>query len=273
MTHWLDGIMDILEAETTDLRELAKIAGANPETFYRGANFRKSDLRYQQLTGLDLTNTKIDNCSLTDEQRKYLEEKNVTNVRFTVRTASKYEEHSAKYWSLIAESFEQMFFYLGLHAKNQRGLFADVTGKYTLDVTVDDNVIPTERLDVVRQLLATRAFNQPEVLFVSASYQHGDQTVNWVESRLAQYLWLSGQEQSDMVLGEFLIDTLEGQSKERLRKNGTPIDEAWLSINGELEGLGLPAVPSLKEFCDPIGGPHRSKFYINGEEAFGLSWS
>jgi hypothetical protein len=38
MKHWLQTVITLLEADTADLRELARIAGGNPKIFYRGIN-------------------------------------------------------------------------------------------------------------------------------------------------------------------------------------------------------------------------------------------
>ena len=46
--------MELLSADTSDLRALAQIAGADPTTFYRTANFRRADLSDQNLDGIML---------------------------------------------------------------------------------------------------------------------------------------------------------------------------------------------------------------------------
>jgi hypothetical protein len=66
MAHWLQTVVDLLQAPTTDLRELAKLAGANPKVFYRGARFRDGldisgqDLRGMEFTDLDITKVTTD---------------------------------------------------------------------------------------------------------------------------------------------------------------------------------------------------------------------
>lgn len=52
MPHWLDKVLDIYNADTINLRELAKIAGANPEFFYVGTSMRNVDVKGQDLTGI-----------------------------------------------------------------------------------------------------------------------------------------------------------------------------------------------------------------------------
>jgi hypothetical protein len=44
MTHWLDMVITLLQANTSDLRELARLAGADPKTFYQGIEIERLDL-------------------------------------------------------------------------------------------------------------------------------------------------------------------------------------------------------------------------------------
>jgi hypothetical protein len=55
MTHWLDIVVALLRADTSDLRELARIAGADPKTFYRGVDINALDLDGQNLDGIELS--------------------------------------------------------------------------------------------------------------------------------------------------------------------------------------------------------------------------
>lgn len=52
MPHWFNRIQDILEADTADLRELAILAGGDPESFYIGTCIDGADLRGQNLLGM-----------------------------------------------------------------------------------------------------------------------------------------------------------------------------------------------------------------------------
>ena len=48
-------VIALLTSDTADLRQLARIAGRDPATFYRGAHLRKCDLSTIALNGIDLT--------------------------------------------------------------------------------------------------------------------------------------------------------------------------------------------------------------------------
>jgi urease gamma subunit len=52
--HWLAGVEAVLAAETGDLRELAILAGGDPQTFYIGTPLAGADLRGQDLRGMIL---------------------------------------------------------------------------------------------------------------------------------------------------------------------------------------------------------------------------
>jgi hypothetical protein len=55
MTHWLDMVMTLLQANTSDLRELARLAGADPKTFYKGIEIRRLDLAGQDIEGMEFS--------------------------------------------------------------------------------------------------------------------------------------------------------------------------------------------------------------------------
>lgn len=55
MSHWLEKVIALLEAETSDLRELARLAGGNPKTFYRGVDLNNLDTTGQDLEGMEFS--------------------------------------------------------------------------------------------------------------------------------------------------------------------------------------------------------------------------
>jgi hypothetical protein len=67
--HWLNVVVDLLMADTIDLRQLARIAGRSPERFYRGADLRGADLRGQDLRGIDLDGANLSNVLLDKSTR------------------------------------------------------------------------------------------------------------------------------------------------------------------------------------------------------------
>jgi hypothetical protein len=63
MPHWLQKVVDILNADTSNLRELARLAGGDPKTFYRGANLEGVDVENQNLQGMEFTDPNLSNRS------------------------------------------------------------------------------------------------------------------------------------------------------------------------------------------------------------------
>jgi hypothetical protein len=55
MTHWLDMVITLLQANTSDLRELARLAGADPKTFYQGIEIERLDLAGQNIEGMEFS--------------------------------------------------------------------------------------------------------------------------------------------------------------------------------------------------------------------------
>lgn len=52
MSHWLDKVISLLLAPTSDLRELAIMAGGDPETFYLGVDIETIDFTNQNVEGM-----------------------------------------------------------------------------------------------------------------------------------------------------------------------------------------------------------------------------
>lgn len=64
MLKFEENIIKILESDTNDLRELAKISGKDFKKYYRGAKFVSIDLNGRDLTGWDLSYSIFDKCVL-----------------------------------------------------------------------------------------------------------------------------------------------------------------------------------------------------------------
>jgi hypothetical protein len=75
--HWLDRVIFLLQADTYDLRELAKMAGGNPKTFYRGIKRSELEKIDQNLDGMEFSDSESDDLtvdgqlSLPGISRKY----------------------------------------------------------------------------------------------------------------------------------------------------------------------------------------------------------
>jgi hypothetical protein len=55
VAHWLDKVVALFQADTADLRELARMAGGNPKIFYRGINLEDLDLTGQNIEGMEFS--------------------------------------------------------------------------------------------------------------------------------------------------------------------------------------------------------------------------
>jgi hypothetical protein len=53
MAHWLERVVLLLNASTSDLRALAELVGEDPKTFYRGINLGDLEVEGQDLTGME----------------------------------------------------------------------------------------------------------------------------------------------------------------------------------------------------------------------------
>src|SRR5277367_430123 len=89
VAHWLDKVVEILEAETSDLRELARIAGYNPATFYRGTVMDGVDIRGQDLTGMEFTHFDLSKVLYNKDTRlPILPSSDLDKGRGTIRSSN-----------------------------------------------------------------------------------------------------------------------------------------------------------------------------------------
>jgi hypothetical protein len=64
--HWSERIEKILSSKSSDLRELAIIAGFDPIHFYANQDLSGCDLRGQDLRGINLVGTNLENAIIDD---------------------------------------------------------------------------------------------------------------------------------------------------------------------------------------------------------------
>lgn len=99
---WLSNIQKILDSEKSDLRSLAKVAGADPNTFYMwqnlsGCDLRGEDLRGMNLVGTDILEDQLDDFTLIDRE---------FDPRFLFRSQYLSFRVSDYLWDLICEYAE-----------------------------------------------------------------------------------------------------------------------------------------------------------------------
>ena len=80
MAHWLDGALKLLEAGTDDLAELALMVGADPKTFYRGADFRAADLSSEDLSAFDIEGASLSQAAIGERNRAFLARKDLADL-------------------------------------------------------------------------------------------------------------------------------------------------------------------------------------------------
>ena len=80
MAHWLDGALKLLEAETADLTELARMVGADPKTFYRGADFRSADLSDEDISAFDVMGANVSQAVIGERNRAFLASKDLADL-------------------------------------------------------------------------------------------------------------------------------------------------------------------------------------------------
>lgn len=132
MTHWLDKVITILDAETSNLRELARLAGGDPRTFYKGINIEKLDLTGQDIEGMEFSEENFDIQREQAELELHVHQQNwpVEQVVHSIRRVRRQEERAA----LILAEF-----------LNDRSRAADILQRYRYDSAMNVR-------DVIRRL-------------------------------------------------------------------------------------------------------------------------
>jgi hypothetical protein len=102
LPHWLSKVVDLLQVETADLRELATLAGGNPKTFYRGARLNGVDLTGQDLSGMEFTDLHAANVALdgnTKLDSRYARTFSRANEEITRIGVEEYDTAWAEKWT------------------------------------------------------------------------------------------------------------------------------------------------------------------------------
>lgn len=69
--EYQETLVRILTEPENDLENLARVAGQDPRTFYRGANFRDADLSGEKLDNFDLVNARLQKSANQSDRRSY----------------------------------------------------------------------------------------------------------------------------------------------------------------------------------------------------------
>jgi hypothetical protein len=96
MPHWLQTVIEILQAETSDLRELARLAGGDSRTFYKGVDPTKLELEGQNLDGMELSQEPIESPEqLALELLSETEKRKPAYLAHEIKGARRQEERAA----------------------------------------------------------------------------------------------------------------------------------------------------------------------------------
>jgi hypothetical protein len=121
--HWLDTVVTLLCAETADLRELARIVGANPKTFYRGIDPGNLDLIGQDLQGMEFKaisaedTEKIRNATTKEERLSMLLDSILQNRSNGLQILDSYNSDRSSYAN---DSLEELRKVLTNEPENRR---------------------------------------------------------------------------------------------------------------------------------------------------------
>ncbi len=99
MASWQEKVEQVMLADTSDLRKLARMVGHDPITFWRDANFRHADLSDQDLSGIDLSKAVLPHDVAKGSVGQILFDADVKeNVRMVLETAMRAMDDALADW-------------------------------------------------------------------------------------------------------------------------------------------------------------------------------
>ncbi len=124
MPHWLEKVITLLQADTSDLRELARMAGSNPRIFYRGISLADLELSGQDLQDMEFAEGVFEDVKTwPDYLRTVLDANNdkvpAIKMMQTVHQVKRQEERLAILLDLILRNPNNSLFLISLYSKDR----------------------------------------------------------------------------------------------------------------------------------------------------------
>ena len=205
MTHWLSKVMLVLQANTADLRELAKIAGGDLKTFYRGVRPEDLDLVGQNLEGIEFSepsppaaaNPQQLNFSFPENQRGEL---TPSQIASKIKRAVRQEERAALLLSVFLVERELGMQIIEFYGNDKAKLTNSVLGvlKEIAEIELLENKRFTN-LYIARKVSGrfARTVEKRAILaYFMAKYLHHYPDINvWLRRKSVS--WLSSEAQRE----------------------------------------------------------------------------
>lgn len=125
MAHWLEKTLTLLLAPTSDLRELARIAGADPKTFYRGIRLADLDVYGQDVTGMEFAEGLIEEDDRKRDHFKLVVDENNNKISAieaannTQKNFKRQEERMAILLDLILRNPDDALLLINLYSQDK----------------------------------------------------------------------------------------------------------------------------------------------------------
>jgi len=166
MSHWLEKVLLLLRAPTSDLKALAELAGDDPRTFYRGIDLDDLEIEGQDLTGMEFGDVDADfvaNDNYRPEPYK---------VAATIAKAPRQEERISLILDLILRDrnrgFEVLMEYQGEKAKFESHALKEIRSALS-DSSMNNNQLVVASL-VSKFFSYTYPMNRGRLLYFLAKH-------------------------------------------------------------------------------------------------------
>ncbi len=166
MTHWLEKVVLLFKASTSDLRALAELVGEDPRTFYRGIELDDLEVEGQDLTGMEFGDFEDDGVA----NDNYLPDPN--KIAISIGRISRQEERISVILDLILRDrhrgFEILNEYEGERAKFALYAISEIRYSFGDESPANDQLIAASL--VSKFFTYTYPMNRGRLLYFLARY-------------------------------------------------------------------------------------------------------
>jgi hypothetical protein len=179
MTHWLEKVVLLFKAPTSDLRALAELVGEDPKTFYRGIDLDGLEVEGQDLTGMEFGDIEADGVANDNNPP------DPYKIAVSISRISRQEERVSVILDLILRDrrrgFEILNKYQGDRAKFASYAIEEIRSSFSDESSTNDQIIAASL--VARFFSYTYPMNRGRLLFFLATHLAKYPVVNAAISR------------------------------------------------------------------------------------------
>lgn len=168
MSNWLEMVVTLLQAQTSNLRELARIAGADPRNFYRGIRLSDLDVAGQDIDGMEFADRPVGGAEEFSLQHPiyYADDKTIPAIEVLnqIHHVGRQEERLAILLDLILRNPVEASFLIKIYSKDRAKYANRVLKQIDIEITQNrkhDDLFQEERGRRLNAVQLARIVNEP----------------------------------------------------------------------------------------------------------------